>query len=180
MDEFVKPTRNHGGLRGKPAPDVGIGIRVRGKDRRLTGYVSIKLPVLLRLMRQEHIEDGAYFLLTIANKNGKRLLRLVPAAPKGFVSELPKANARLRLAKSGEYLLETTMIPIVAGDVLTRRVATEFVLKDHESLTLSFFDWPVVAQPSQPEKPPVEVRTQPDHKSQADIPPWAEEPEAEL
>jgi len=79
---------------------------------------------------------------------------LVPAAPKGFVSELPKANARLRLAKSGEYLLETTMIPIVAGDVLTRRVATEFVLKDHESLTLSFFDWPAKPAEAPATSPP--------------------------
>lgn len=140
ISQFEAPKSKHGGLRGKPAPDVGVGIRVRGKAKKLTGYIALRKSVLERFMSQEQIEDGAYCQLLLGKgEEHRHIIRVMPARPRKTVGDGPVANGRFREQKGGVFILETALIPVPEGMGVTRRTAAQHFVNETEGHITVFF-----------------------------------------
>ncbi len=134
MSEFQKTERIHGGLRGEPAPDVGGGIRYRGKARKLTGYFVLRNEIVDQLFSGAPSEARKWVnvLVQYDDKGPTGVIRLEVAGEEDHNAQLRRQGASL----SG-WLIETGMIPLPPDAAPVRRSKADYALIEGQSITIT-------------------------------------------
>lgn len=124
---FKEPPEIHGGLRTEPTGPVSVGVRRRGKEKKLTAFVAIEDSVL-----QAHL--GPHLRLLIGG--GKDLGQIMLKA----VSEPESANVAAKLM-GRQWFIETRKIPLGALDQTVRKTGIDFKANEELKAIILSLPW---------------------------------------
>lgn len=124
---FKEPPEIHGGLRTEATGPVSVGVRRRGKEKKLTGFVAIEDSIF-----QEHLGPHVRLLIGGGKEYGQIMLMAV--------SEPERANVTPTLVGK-QWFIETRKIPLGALDQTVRKTGVDFKINEEENGLILTLPW---------------------------------------
>ena len=106
------------GRRVRPAAPVEIGVRARGKTKKLTPFISMRGDMAPSIFGQDFLDAGGYSELLVGKGRDAGKVRILKSS-----AEDSNAKIRKPTKDADEYIIETTLIPFTGAKSVKRTKA---------------------------------------------------------